>query len=86
MFKYAQLGNKNVVVGISQLSGEVISDNMILLNDVKVELGSTYNRTTGEFTPPESQPESETKATIEEVAEETLLETKYQTSLLEMMI
>lgn len=85
MFKYAQLSDENVVIGISELSGEVIADNMILINDLDVNTGSMYNRTTGEFTPPEPQPNPEQKATAEEVAEETLLETKYQTFLLEMM-
>lgn len=86
MFKHAQLDDENIVIGISYLSGEVVADNMILINDLEVELGSTYNRTTGEFTPPEPQPEIEPKASIEEIAEETLLETKYQTFILEMMI
>ena len=55
MLKYAQLNAENVVVAISFLSGEVVDDNMILINDVEVELLSTYNRETREFTPPEPQ-------------------------------
>lgn len=86
MFIYAQLSEKNIVISISHLSGEVIAENMILINDLDVQLGSTYNRTTDEFAMPESQPEPELKATIEGVAEETLLETKYQTFLLDMMV
>lgn len=86
MVKYAQLNDEYVVIGISQLSGAVIADNMILIDDLDVGLGSTYNRETGEFSPPEPHPNPEPKATIEEVAEETLLETKYQTFLLEMTV
>ena len=81
MFKYAQLSSENVIIGISQLSGEVIADNMILINSLEVKLGSTYNPATGEFTPPDPQPEPEPLPTIEE---EILVETRYQTMLLEM--
>lgn len=86
MHIYAELDDGNKVKAVSQLSGEVIADNMILINDSNIELGSVYDRKTGEFIPPEPQPVPEQKATIEEVAEEALLETKYQTFLLEMMI
>lgn len=86
MIKYAQLNDENTVVGISQLKSEIVDDNMILINNLDVELGSSYNRKTGEFTPPEPQPETEEKATVEQITEETLLETKYQTFLLEMMV
>lgn len=86
MFRYAQINDENVVIGVSHLSGEVEADNMILIADLEVELGSTYNRTRGEFTAPESILLPKPKATVEEITEETLLETKYQTFLLEMMI
>ena len=84
MYRYAQLNNENLIIGISYLSGEVLADNMILINELDVELGMTYNRETGEFAPSEPQPEPELKVTIEEIVEETLLETKYQTFILEM--
>lgn len=79
--KYAQLNDENVVIGISQLSGEVVADNMILINDNDVELGSTYNRTTGEFITLEPQPEPKPTPTIEE---QILAENQYQTMLLEL--
>ena len=53
--RYAQLNDENVVISISQLSGEEVDENLILINELDVLLGSTYNRETGEFTPPESQ-------------------------------
>ena len=85
MFKYAQLKD-DVVIGISYLSGEVDADNMVLINDLEVEMGSNYDPSTQMFTPPESKPEPEPKASLEEMTEENLLEAKYQTFLLEMMI
>lgn len=81
MYKHIQLNDENIVIGISELSGEVIADNMILINDLDVELGSTYNRETGEFTPPEPKPEPEPQPTIEE---KILAENQYQTMLLEL--
>lgn len=84
--RYAELNSENVVIAISDLHSKEKADNLILINDLEVELGSTFNRTTGEFTPPEPQPTPEPKTKVEEITEETLLETKYQTFLLEMMI
>ena len=81
MFRYAQLSRDNAVIGISQLNGEVVDDNLILINDLEVELGSSYNRETDEFIPPEPQTEIEPQPSIEE---EILIETRYQTMLLEM--
>lgn len=81
MFKYAQLNNENIVVGISYLSGEVLDENMILTGEIDVELGSTYNRETGGFTPPEPQPIPEPMPTTEE---QILAENQYQTMLLEL--
>lgn len=82
MFRYAQLDSNNVVVAISNLGGEVIADNMILINDLEVELelGSTYDRTTNTFTPPVSVP-VEPKPTIEQ---QILAELQYNTALTEM--
>lgn len=85
MFKYAQLNNENVVIGISQLGGEVVADNMILINDLVVEQGSTYNPATDEFTPPEPQPIPEATTSAEEIARANLLEMQYQTVLIEML-
>ena len=45
---YAQLGNNGIIVGISQLSGEVIQDNMIEISEYDTELlGKKY--VNGEF-------------------------------------
>lgn len=81
MFKYAELNNENIVIAISRLSGEIIADNMILISDLEVELDSSYNRDTGEFTAPEPQPEPTPIPTIEE---KILAENQYQTMLLEL--
>lgn len=81
MFKYAQLNVGNVVEAISYLKDEVDANDMILINELEVKLGSTYNRTTGEFTPPEPQPEPEPTPTIEqrlEVIEMTSAHTQLQ--------
>lgn len=78
MFNYAQLNQDNVVIGISQLSGEVDADNMILINDLDVKLGSTYDRVTSEFTAPViSEPTPiEPLPTLEEMQAQTLLNTE----------
>lgn len=78
MFRYAQVNDDNIVIGISQLSGEVDNDNMVLINDLKVVMGSTYNRQTGEFTAPvipEPTP-NEPQPTLEEMQAQTLLNTE----------
>ena len=50
MFNYAQLDENGVVVCISSLSGEVISDHMISIELYDESLlGKLYNRETGEF-------------------------------------
>ena len=50
MFNYAQLDENDVVLCVSSLSGEVISDCMIKLDLYDLSLiGSHYNRETGEF-------------------------------------
>lgn len=50
MFNYAQLDENDVVMGVSALSGEVISYHMIRI-DIYDEslLGKHYNRATGVF-------------------------------------
>ncbi|MFJ7841571.1 hypothetical protein ACIQXG_19245 [Lysinibacillus sphaericus] len=83
MFNYAELDHDNVVVGISQLSGEIDSDKMILINDLKVAIGSVYNRETSEFTAPEPQT-IEPQPTIEEMQAQTLLNTEYLVSRSEL--
>ncbi|WP_413362206.1 hypothetical protein [Lysinibacillus sp. 3P01SB] len=81
MFNYAQLNEKDIVIGISHLKGEVHADNMILINDFEVVIGSIYNRSTREFTPPILQPGPMETPSIEE---QILAEAQYQTALLEV--
>lgn len=86
MFRYAQVNGDNIVIGISQLSGKVDVDNMILINDLDVELGSTYDRETSKFTAPvipEPLP-VEQKPTLEEMQAQTLLNTEYLVSRTEL--
>ena len=48
MYIYAQLNNDDIVIGVSQLSGEVIQDNMIEIPEYDTELlGKRY--VDGEF-------------------------------------
>lgn len=50
MFNYAQINDDSVVIGISSLSGEVISPNMVAISSYDVSLlGKIYNRVDGEF-------------------------------------
>lgn len=55
---YAQLNAENVVIGISQLSGEVTHPQLIRLNDMSAaQLGDVYDD--GAFTtPPVAEPET----------------------------
>lgn len=80
MFRYAQLKENNIVMAISDLFSEVTADNMILINDMNVELGSAYDADTHTFKPPTVLPE-EPQPTIEE---KILAENQYQTMLLEL--
>ncbi len=55
---YAQLDENNICIGISQLSGEVTSDNMILLDNYDTSLlGKKYNNGIWEEVEPEPEPE-----------------------------
>ncbi|MDM5250319.1 hypothetical protein [Lysinibacillus sp. G4S2] len=85
MFKYAQLNINNVVEGISYLSGEVVADNMILVNDKDVELGSTYDAKTGDFTAPVAPEPIEPQPTVEEMQAQMLLNTEYLVSKSELL-
>lgn len=77
MFKYAQIDENNVVSGISQLSGEVNAENMILVNGLDVALGSTYNVNTKIFTKPKPIEPTEPQPTAEEIQTQTLLNIEY---------
>lgn len=88
MFIYSQLNNENIVVGISELNGEVTQDYMINITDLseKPELGFKYDIESGKFLPPKITSIAEPTATLEEIAQENLLETKYQSILLEALL
>lgn len=87
MFKYAQLDSNNVVKGISLLSGEIVAEDMILINDMDVVLESIYNTETGEFTAPVIPDPTpvEPTPTVEEMQAQTLLNTEYLVSRSELM-
>lgn len=61
MFCYAQINENNICVGISNLSGEVIADNMIRIDTMDTSLlGKKYNSGSWETVETtEPQPESE---------------------------
>ena len=84
MFYYAQLDENKIVVGISQLSGEVDLPNMIRLEEYDSSLcGKKYED--GKFIDMPAPPPMPLEPTQQELTEELLLETKYQTALLEML-
>ncbi len=88
MFKYAQLDSNNVVKGISLLSGEIVAEDMILINDMDVVLESIYNTETGEFTAPVIPDPTPIEAppTVEEMQAQTLINTEYLIAMNEMGI
>lgn len=88
MFKYAQLDSNNVVKGISLLSGEIVAEDMILINDMDVVLESIYNPETGEFTAPVIPDPTpvEPTPTVEEMQAQTLINTEYLIAMNEMGI
>lgn len=88
MFKYAQLDSNNVVKGISLLSGEIVAEDMILINDMDVVLDSIYNPETGEFTAPviPDPIPVEPTPTVEEMQAQTLINTEYLIAMNEMGI
>ena len=45
MYRYAQLGNNRVVIGVSQLSGEVKDDSLILIEDDFNPWGKKFDKT-----------------------------------------
>ena len=84
MYKYAQLNDKNEVVGISYLSGEVTADNMILINDRDIALGSIYQRENDFFQIVEKVVDAVEEPQIS-AEEKLLLEMEYHTILLETL-
>ena len=86
MFVYAQLNHDNVVIGISQLSGEVDADNMILINDIEIDMGSTYSRETGVFTAPIIPEPTPIEPQIDEIQAKILVNTETLISMKEMEV
>lgn len=82
MFRYAQIDSDGFIVSDSQLSGEVIADDMIRVGEDVDLTNKKYNLDTKEFE--EYIPEVIEPVEEPSINEEILLETKYQTLLLEM--
>ncbi len=69
---YAQLSEENICVGISELSGEVEEDNMILLDSYDISiLGKKYNNESWEEIekdlPKETEPEPTNRDIMERI-------------------
>lgn len=62
IYYYAQLDSKNIAIGVSQLSGPVIKNNMIAITEDQINDGSVinhmYDSATGAwiYVPPEPIP------------------------------
>lgn len=85
MFLYAQLDKEDICISISQLSGEVIADNMIALTEHEDVLGKQYiNGEWREVILPESvaPPLTET----EQAVLQTAINTEYLLYLMESTI
>lgn len=72
MFKYAQLDTDGKVVGVSQLSGEVKDDSLILIEDDFNPWGKKFDKTENSWVdaPKAEEPVVEEKPTMEEKLEE----------------
>ena len=73
---YAQLNDENICVGVSDLSGKVEADNMILLESFDIDiLGKKYNN--GEWEKLHQEIEQNSEPTVENINEKiTSLEEK----------
>ncbi len=77
MVKYAQISPENVVIGMSELSGEVNHPTMIMLDDNSdVNFGYIYDPISQTFTQPPPETPKEPQPTIEEMQAQTLLNTE----------
>ena len=72
MYRYAQLDHDGVVIGVSQLSGEVEDDNLILIEDDFNPWGKKFDKTENSWidVPDVEDPVIEAKPTVEEKLEE----------------
>ena len=65
---YAQLNEENICIGVSDLSGEVEADNMILLESFDVDiLGKKYNN--GEWEDVEQEVKENSEPIVENINE-----------------
>lgn len=73
MYRYAQLNEEGIVVGVSQLSGVVKDDNLILIEDDFNPWGKKFDRTENswiDIPTEETKPQAPTMDdTIEEIKE-----------------
>lgn len=71
-YRYAQLDADGVVIGVSQLSGEVKDDDLILLEDDFNPWGKKFDKTENSWidAPNVEDPVVEAKPTVEERLEE----------------
>ena len=67
-YRYAQLDADGVVIGVSQLSGEVKDENLILLEDDFNPWGKKFDKTENSWidAPDVEEPVVEAKPTVEE--------------------
>ena len=72
MYRYAQLDNDGVVIGVSQLSGEVKDNNLILIEDDFNPWGKKFDKAENSWVdaPKAEDPVVEEKPTVEEKLEE----------------
>ena len=72
MYRYAQLDADGVVIGVSQLSGEVKDDSLILIEDDFNPWGKKFDREENSWVdaPNVEDPVVEEKPTVEEKLEE----------------
>ena len=72
MYRYAQLDKNGVVIGVSQLSGEVKDDNLIQIEDNFNPWGKKFDKTENSWVdaPKMEEPVVEAKPTVEERLEE----------------
>lgn len=71
-YKYAQLNADGVVIGVSQLSGEVKDENLILIEDDFNPWGKKFDKTENSWidAPDVEDPVVEAKPTVEEQLED----------------
>lgn len=72
MYKYAQIDSNNICFAVSYLSGEVIADDMIMLNEEDEPLGMKYKDGIWEEVPkPEPEPTELEKTQLDIIQENT---------------